>query len=229
MKKILFNDKFMLTEAVLSGRKTQTRRIVKRNQLFKRDPDGMWTDDEKDAWEKSGISESDFQSAEDMHNAFEWLKSHAPYKVGEEVAVAQSYKDAGLKPDAREIWTSKGTFIFEAPISSLAGWRNKMFTLSKLMPNRIRITNVRVERLNEISAEDCIKEGVVEVCVNNNQGNCLSHWEYNVPYTDNRGCTKILRGMTPQEAYAALIDKISGRGTFESNPWVFVYDFELVK
>ena len=29
--------------------------------------------------------------------------------------------------------------------------------------------------------------------------------------------------------YAALIDKISGKGTWENNPWVFVYDFELVK
>lgn len=34
---------------------------------------------------------------------------------------------------------------------------------------------------------------------------------------------------TPREAYAALIDKISGKGTWESNPWVIVYDFELIK
>lgn len=32
-----------------------------------------------------------------------------------------------------------------------------------------------------------------------------------------------------REAYAALIDKISGKGAWESNPFVFVYDFELVK
>lgn len=35
--------------------------------------------------------------------------------------------------------------------------------------------------------------------------------------------------MKPREAYAALIDRISGKGTWESNPYVFVYDFELVK
>ena len=34
---------------------------------------------------------------------------------------------------------------------------------------------------------------------------------------------------TPQEAYAALIDKINGKGTWESNPYVWAYDFELVK
>ncbi len=35
--------------------------------------------------------------------------------------------------------------------------------------------------------------------------------------------------MTPRGAFAALIDKISGKGTWESNPYVFVYEFELVK
>ena len=34
---------------------------------------------------------------------------------------------------------------------------------------------------------------------------------------------------TPREAYAALIDKVSGRGTWLANPWVFVYEFELVQ
>lgn len=33
---------------------------------------------------------------------------------------------------------------------------------------------------------------------------------------------------TPREVYANLIDRISGKGTWESNPYVFVYDFELI-
>ena len=35
--------------------------------------------------------------------------------------------------------------------------------------------------------------------------------------------------LTPITAFAALIDRISGKGTWKSNPWVFVYEFELVK
>lgn len=34
---------------------------------------------------------------------------------------------------------------------------------------------------------------------------------------------------TPRQAFAALIDKVSGRGTWDCNPWVVVYEFELVK
>lgn len=41
---------------------------------------------------------------------------------------------------------------------------------------------------------------------------------------------KLLKSFcTPQGAYSYLIDKISGKGTWERNPYVFVYDFELVK
>ncbi len=41
--------------------------------------------------------------------------------------------------------------------------------------------------------------------------------------------TKANRYTTAREAYAALIDKVSGKETWESNPWVWVYEFELVK
>ena len=33
---------------------------------------------------------------------------------------------------------------------------------------------------------------------------------------------------TPKEAYAALIDKINGKNTWDSNPFVWVYDFEFI-
>ena len=41
--------------------------------------------------------------------------------------------------------------------------------------------------------------------------------------------SKIYFKASPKESYAELIDKVSGKGTWESNPYVFVYDFNLVK
>lgn len=35
--------------------------------------------------------------------------------------------------------------------------------------------------------------------------------------------------MNPRQFYAALINKISSKGTWEKSPWVFVYNFEIVK
>lgn len=155
MKKIMFNDSYGLTEAVMIGRKTQTRRLVPNDT-----PIGNWSETVK--------------------------KSR--YQVGDVVAIAQSYKDCG------NYHVSRGH----------AGWTNKMFVLADLMPHHIRITNVRMERLQNISDEDCIKEGVREVYVNNNWGNSASHWEFQVLYEDKLGRTKLLRGATQKETYAAL-------------------------
>ncbi len=202
MKKINFSDKFGLTEAVLSGRKTQTRRILKGKPLSANDV----------------IEDADI-FGDEVHNVANGGESlitvKLPYKVGEVVAVAQSYEDAGVDfiPEEDEEF---GCYNF--PVEQTHGWTNKMFVRADLMPHQIRITNVRVERLNDISVDDCKKEGIY--CDVDPIDPCALIWTFpNAPQWY----------WTPREAYAALIDKISGRGTFNSNPWVFVYDFELVK
>lgn len=94
-----------------------------------------------------------------------------------------------------------------------------MFVAAGMMIHRIRITDVRVERLQDISDECCLKEGVRKV-VNENG----IYVQYYVGKGDNACSFE-----NPREAFACLIDKVSGKGTWERNPYVFVYDFELVK
>ena len=90
-----------------------------------------------------------------------------------------------------------------------------MFVKPEMIPHQIRITNLRVQRLQDITDEECAKEGV-------RVGETTSSfWDERLK--DTRFYP------SPREAYAELIDRISGRGTWESNPYVFVYDFELVK
>lgn len=186
-KKIMFSDKYGLTEAVLTGRKTQTRRIVPDST-----PVGCWEETE----------------------------AKARYKVGEVVAVAQSYKDCGNFPDDGK-YDEDGYPIM--PKNS--GYFNKLFVRADLMPNRIRITNVRVERLQDISDEDCIKEGIYPYYYGDEKEKIECGFYPDGFSFDGIDC----HYPTPREAYAVLIDRISGKGTWESNPYVFVYDFELVK
>ena len=103
-------------------------------------------------------------------------------------------------------------------IACSKGWVNKKYVKSDLMPHRIRITDIRAERLQDISEEDCFAEGVVQ---QHGEGANVEIYSY-IPYE------KPLYS-TPREAYAALIDKISGKGTWKNNPYVFVYEFELIK
>lgn len=196
MKKIMFNDKYGLTQAVLVGRKTQTRRIAYM-------PNGFITFDDEDFQLKKLDNGQALLTL--CNNSFKTAR----YKIGEEVAIAQKYAD--LAYDG-EFFRLLGKVIFEK------GCHNKMFVKANLMPHRIRITNIRVERLQDISDDDCLKEGVWR---DNNVGlEGTAYWYHGLVNSSFR---------TAKEAYAALIDKISGKGTWKINPWVFVYDFELIK
>lgn len=212
----MFNDRYRLTEAVLEGRKTMTRRILKAPRTM----------EGKDVY---GFSIVTYRTGEvvevmaiDEDGAM--INNILPkYKIGEVVAVAQSYRDIFVKADLSKRKGSLGDLI------TSAGWDNKMFVQAEVMPKKIRITNVRVERLQDISIEDIYKEGFEKVTVNNGWGNAAFHWEAMLVYDDSLGRTKEIRSPDPREAFATLIDKVSGNGTWESNPWVFVYEFELIK
>lgn len=200
MKKIMFNDRYGLTEAVLSGRKTQTRRIYKtpRNSYG-----GLEI-------ENNCIITFDANGCE--------IVTFPQYKVGEVVAVAMSYKTV-VEHLAKKSYDVAKWLDDHNITSNLTGWLNKMFVTAGLMPYRIRITNVRVERLQDISYEDCLAEGVYILDEDPMNPQAYIYAFPNSPEVYYH----------PREAYAALIDRISGKGTFESNPYVFVYEFELVK
>ena len=180
MKKIMFNDAFCLTQAVLNGTKTMTRRALRDNV-----PLGNWEETAK----------------------------YLPYKVGEVVAIAQPYKDIieflPMYSDAilDEVGMPRKEFK--------AGWTNKMFVRADLMPHHIKITDVKIERLREISDDDCLREGVYRF------GKSVYAFERKT-----EGYLSIFP--TAREAFASLINKISGKGTWESNPWVVAYSFELI-
>ena len=97
-----------------------------------------------------------------------------------------------------------------------------MFVRPDLMPHHIRMTDVRVERLQDISDECCLKEGVVkDTCKTYFNGYTV---KFSLDQYNNILSSEWFR--TSREAFAHLIDKVSGKGTWERNPYVFVYDFE---
>ena len=150
---------------------------------------------------------------------WEETQKHLPYKVGEVVAIAQSYKE--VYPNADFEMVGNG-FMTES-----AGWNNKMFVRAELMPHHIRITDVKVERLQDISEEDCLKEGIIFIESLSATGE--DAYFFAVKRKVRQMYDNILKFFSsPQRAYADLIDKISGKGTWESNPFVAAYSFELI-
>ena len=214
MKKIMFNDKYGLTQAVLEGRKTQTRRVLSTTMFFQRlkTCEG-WSNEDIRAWKRSCNRQLYETQGYMLQQMLDYALSSSRYKLGETIAIAQRYEDMAKDDDFFRLCSNiLGRILFEK------GCHNKMFVRADLMPHHIRITNIRVERLQDISEDDCLKEGVWR---GDNVGlEGTTYWYHGLVNSSFR---------TAKEAYASLIDRISGKGTWESNPWVFVYDFELVK
>ncbi|MFK2531963.1 hypothetical protein ACIXOD_11315 [Bacteroides fragilis] len=213
MKKIMFNDEYGLTRAVLNGRKSQTRRISKEQTQIRHS-----------VFYKSGF--------ESIHG----YEVKPPYDVGEVVAIAQNYKsinefyeiaykrhhsaDGQLATEYnipfKEIikW-----FELRESLKNTAGWDNKMFVKANLMLHHIKITKIKFERLQDISDKDCLEEGVVQKFDADGIPRYYVSWcKHTWAYTTD----------SAKDAYHFLIDKVSSKGIWESNPYVWVYEFELV-
>lgn len=223
----MFNDKYSLTQAVLKGRKTMTRRMVTDkklhywistcpNMVIVRVPDSakIYTDDDNIYF---GIKEK-------TSDNYYCDTITSPYKTGEVVAIAQSYMGLGYDPDSLERDPKDlGICGF---MKHSAGWKNKMFVRADACKKHIKITDIRIERMQDISDDDCLKEGIVKQGVLSDDSPFL--YAYDAYLNSSQGYFASKWFKTPREAFAALIDKVSGKGTWESNPFVWAYEFELV-
>lgn len=221
MKKIMFNDRYGLTQAVLERKKTMTRRIVNYPKKFKGVEDTMLEFNRRigaDIYYDCVVCDADGHDLGQLP---------LPYEVGDVVAIAQPYKnDDVLNYNA---YNEDGTaredgFQRHKEMLGSKGYRNKMFVKADLMPHHIRITDLWFERLQNISDDDCLKEGIHVHNPEPGNPNFIGYAYDATPGTN----VKRWWFHTPREAFAALIDRVSGPHTWDGNPWVIAYTFELV-
>ena len=209
MKKIMFSERYGLEQAVLAGTKTMTRRII---------PIDLYNQTD---WK--AVADGDFEAVVDGEGYYHDIRNCGKYHIGEEVAIAQPYKnDDVLTYNAyNEDGTARedGLGRHKEMLGS-KGYRNKMFVKAEYMPHRIRITGIKVERLQDITEQECICEGI-KIKKGNRNGE-RPFGEFTFDGWDDYS-------FTAREAFAALIDRISGKGTWQRNPWVYAYTFELIK
>ena len=211
-KKMSFSDDYDLTQAVIELRKTMTRRVCKEIRtggiIYAKDVESL-------------RMYSDENLVEFVMKDGSIIVSVPKYKVGDVVAVAQSYKSVFEESLRYAIprWHWLDDHVSEK------GFKNKMFVKASEMPHQIQITGVKIERLQAISEEDCLREGVEK------------YFQYTVKYPNIKVPTYryFKRGIirtcvsSASKCFAYLIDDICGKGTWKSNPYVFVYSFELIK
>lgn len=219
MKKIMFNEPFGLQQATFEKIKDMTRRIVPQVIL-----------DYVPKYQHEYYEQTlDTISVEDaIMNMIgpEKMFQRYVYQIGEIVAIAQAYENI-CQFDCVPTWvpTSKDPSGFIQWDES-KGYSNKMYVKSEYMPRHIKIIDRRLEHMQDISDEDCLREGVLI----ENLRSDYKYGFYTGSYMKTRGRqgTRSVWYKTPREAYAALIDKVSRKGTWKRNPLVFVYEYKLI-
>lgn len=204
MDKIFFNNRYGLTRAVVEEYKTKTRRIATFDEV--KEPHTGWLTEQPEAGRLvlcDGVR----------------IVAKSQYKMNEILAVAQSYKSIHEAMMSGDYGDSKYDAFRCAVVAGTKGWTNKMFVRADLMPYRIKITDIKAEKLQDISDEDCIKEGL------------LAGDQEPRMYGFRMPKGTILSFTAPRDAFAALIERpgIGHKGDWSKNPWVFAYTFKLIK
>lgn len=208
-KPIIFSG--AMVRAILSGAKTQTRRVVKPTI----GPDAYWSKWEGECWRASGIIGdipipwrskilySPHGDAGDRLWVREAWQAYEPQtrRFGGNSSLAGAQMRAYARPPI------KGESIIEYRADrpgSACGWRSSLHMPRWASRLTLRITAIRVERLSDISNDDARAEGVDAIP---DAPAALSH----------------------RTAFAGLWDKINGK-TFPwaANPWVWCVSFERV-
>jgi len=209
MKGILFKPDNI--QAIVEGRKTQTRRLIKpQPKQINNDFDGTWE------WKEKGHYYDDL-------TLFTMLKNSSRYHAGETVYIKEAHYryghwvKNGLTKTGKQQWRFKAfthtIYYADNPPSGAKpnsyrqeAWykRSPLFMPEWAARHFIKILAVRAERLQEITYGDCIKEGLdmsdVDYCPGWDVGKFKSLW-----------------------------DSINPKYLWESNPWVFPYEFEFIK
>lgn len=231
MKGICFKEPlFLLT---VQGIKTQTRRIIKPQ------PEEYLALAEEGNYDNCDVSYTNkFTKADWIDDSCNFFRPS--YKVGETVYLKEPYQHAvAFEDDGYGYFYgteniedfSKDFSWFKNRTEDDKNWikgrikhgekkMNKLFMPEVAARYFIKITAVRAERLQDISDADCIKEGI---------NGCDYGGMQCVVYGLEKGLFFDELGSTPTKAYAALIDSINGKGTWDNNPFVWVYDYELMK
>ena len=217
-----------MVRALLAGTKTQTRRMLKGqppewatycqqptmlNVLQQWVPSGLWAWSEEEQNPPRPLRRWPVNT-DGQHY---WLRPR--FSIGDRMWIREGWKATGLaafnKPSETRIC---GRFAYKAdpeqlPRDAMIPWRPSIHMPRWASRMTLIVTDVRVERLQDISEADAIAEG----CKQYSSSTKLSR-----PF--NADWKGIYR-----EGYAELWNEINGAGSWEANPWIAAYTFRFIK
>ena len=201
MKPIIFSTP--MVQAILAGRKTQTRRIVKPQPSS-----GI----RKSVFVKSGLEDGHGREIKPRYQPSDilWVREtfcEVPYEHNH-VSIKGGY-----------ITIPKYAYKADSERDYTGIWKPSIHMPREAARIFLRVTSVRVERLQEITAEDVIREGI--------------EYSDSGPYHWHVLDTKLNAWINfhfHDEAFKHLWDSLNAKRGYgwDTNPWVWVIEFERI-
>lgn len=196
-----------MVQAILNGRKTQTRRVVKPQP-------------------KDDLSFLGWKLPEYVQVAFgRGVKTDSLHKfpfgqVGDVLWVRETFRPKGHSFPIGEHFEYKATAQADGNPTD-EPWKPSIFMPKDAARIWLKITDVRVKRLQDISEEDAIKEGIEELKSNG------------IPHYRNYGKQLVAKEFnffcSPVNSFRSLWESINGENSWKQNPWVWVIEFERIE
>lgn len=190
-----------MVRGILDDRKTQTRRIAKVTS---------------DGCKEGSIT----PLAGFVPRSIEHHISYCPYgKPGDRLWVRETfcYHD------------DLAIYLYKADCDSSVRWKPSIHMPRSASRILLEITCVRVERLQDISEDDAIAEGLKAIT---KDGRTIKYGipdSDGYPGNDNHGWHWCDWNVSPVVAYKRLWESINGHGSWDLNPWVWVVEFKLLE
>lgn len=184
-KPILFNTD--MVRAIQDNIKTATRRLIKLPYYI----------DNEDVCRKSGLA---------MHvgtNATDGMPyPDSPYKIGDILYVRETWTKGNFRGEKERYYYKADN---EVPHCR---WEPSIHMPKEAARIFLRVTDVRVERLQDMTDEDCVKDG-----------------GFSIYAVQTVGKERLFGGLWNSTVKKSELDKYG----WEANPWVFVYEFEMLE
>ena len=197
MKPILMNTE--MVNAILAGRKTQTRRLIKPQPPF--DNDSIYLRYVKDGIGRFGQGTPG--------NSCALCDRKMPYQSDDVLYVRETWCKGSLNGGAEQYFYRADDNDFHCK------WRPSIHMPKEAARIFLRVTGVRVERLQDVTLDDAIAEGCQGKFIGS--GECAgAGWE-----------------ILPEDEFADVWDSTIkkadlARYGWDANPWVFVIEFERI-
>lgn len=207
-----------MVKAILDGHKSMTRRVLKVQP--------EWVDS-KNPMVSSGWSYVNPKSSQKL-SSYPNAKDFGEALAG---VIKCSYGQIGDRLWVRETWSTHACFDDVKPkdltVRSVHYWANGLVQTGKKRPSifmprwacriLLEITEIRVERLNQISREEAVKEGLLKLPATGR-------------YVINQGDQYFgMASNNPCEVFEWLWESINGEGSWATNPWVWVICFKKLE